>query len=252
MEIRSSVPWQTSLDHGMRMALATLLLTVVFEIISYRTVRDLVAKPNGPALYVKAIVYNLFNHIVLGVPVYVVSESILCYDRSSDDDYTEGYVSWARVLTILVVHSVSYFYVHQLFHTQPGWYQHHAFHHKFKDFIPPSAANAVSPIEYVSAYVLPFGMGALVSHPTPRELQIAVWVVSFCNLLVHMPAMEAIADYVEPVFVSARSHRHHHLELKSNFAAPMWNLDWLGMKLSEICGVHVHESTPGNEKIKSV
>ena len=216
----STDDYVVAFHHGLRMALATILLTFVLEVVSLRTVRDLLTKQtNGARLYRKALAANLLNHLVLGVPIYVASETLFC--RNEDDDGAPSSLAWSlfRVLVILVVHSVGYYYAHRTMHTRPGWYKFHAFHHRFKEFIPPSSANAVGPVEYILAYIVPFFLGTVLVRPYSAELQAGVSIVSACNLLVHTPAMEA-----------AGRKRHHNV-LTTNYSAPTWNLDWMGMAL---------------------
>lgn len=227
-------PFVDPFHHGMRMALATLLLTVLLEVISFRTVRDLTEKQaNGRRLYVKAVVANIANHFFLGVPIYMVSERLFCSEREEFINDSYGLASLARVMVILIMHSIGYFFAHKAMHTVPGLYKYHAFHHRFKAHIPPSAANAVSPVEYIVAYILPFAVGAVLARPSSFELQVGVSVVSVSNLLVHMPAMECLSAWFEPVFVSASSHKQHHKVLTCNYAAPTWNIDYIWSQCAE-------------------
>ncbi|GKZ00924.1 hypothetical protein MPSEU_001043900 [Mayamaea pseudoterrestris] len=223
-----------SFRNGLVVAIATVLVTVLLEAISCRTVGDLLTKhPRGRTLYTKAVTLNLVNHILFGVPIYVLSESLFCKNRDFVD-WTYAELSWSmlRIFAIVLFHSIGYYFVHKAMHTVPGLYKFHAFHHRFKDFIPPSAANAVSPAEYVVAYILPFAVGAGIARPSIFELQSAVCIVSLFNLLVHMPAMEAFSSYFEPHCVSASSHKRHHTSLTCNYAAPTMNLDMISNEMA--------------------
>jgi uncharacterized membrane protein YhaH (DUF805 family) len=63
---------------------------------------------------------------------------------------------------------------------------------------------AVSPVEYLIAYMMPFVMGGLLTRPDEISLMIAVCIVSLSNLLVHT---ERLHDVRLPWFlVSAEKH----------------------------------------------
>ena len=214
------------------MALATILLTAVLDVISLRTVRDLLTKQtNGRRIYFEGVAYNLVNHFLLGLPMYVITALVLCDNRRSGYETAFSWTSAARILIIIMLHSFGYYHIHRKFHTSPHFFKYHAFHHRYKEFIPPSASNAVSQVEYLVAYLLPFSTGAALTRPTTLELQTAVNIVSILSLLDHMPVMEKLGDYVEPFFVTARSHSLHHKQVTRNYAAPTWNLDWISSQI---------------------
>ncbi|GKZ00947.1 hypothetical protein MPSEU_001046200 [Mayamaea pseudoterrestris] len=220
-------PCLSALQSAMNMAIATITLTAVLDLLSIRTIRELFAKQaNGRRVYLEGVAYNVINHILLGLPIYMITAVILCRKDGDDEQYTIH--SPMRILIIIILHSIGYYQLHKAMHTRPGWYKFHAFHHRYKEFIPPSASNAVSPVDYVASYLLPFFPGTALTRPTTLELQTAINIVSVLSLLDHTPAMERLGDYLEPLcFVSARSHRVHHTAVTRNYAAPIWNLDWI-------------------------
>jgi hypothetical protein len=88
-------------------------------------------------------------------------------------------------------------------------------------------ANAVSAVEYLAAYVVPFAVAAALVHPHETELQCAVAVVSVCNLLIHTPRLEEWSKALGPAFVTTHGHLEHHRRMTINYAAPTINVDWI-------------------------
>ena len=91
----------------------------------------------------------------------------------------------------------------------------HRFHHAFAKHVTPSSANAVSVVEYVYAYMLPFVVGCALCAPDERALLVAVAVVSVNNLLIHTPRLEvtikSISDTnsIHPRLLCLRSMKRH-------------------------------------------
>ena len=75
---------------GWELALWTLAVTAILEVYSFQdTVLDGVWKqPNGKHLYIQAIQLNVFNHIVLGIPVYMLA--VLFCRREDDVDNVDS------------------------------------------------------------------------------------------------------------------------------------------------------------------
>jgi sterol desaturase/sphingolipid hydroxylase (fatty acid hydroxylase superfamily) len=214
---------------GMELSIATLAATTVLELISFDAVIALHQKQSdGPALYRKAAFANFFNHFILGIPVYITA--ILLFGRRRDEDDETGslFASLVRILGVIVVHDICYYKAHKTMHSSSGWYRFHKFHHQFRQYIPPSSANAVSVVEYLLAYVIPFALAAIVVRPTELELRASVYMVSFANLLIHTPAFSCMSKYLEAVcLVSEHLHSEHHRKLTTNYAAPILNIDSL-------------------------
>lgn len=215
---------QAGLHGALELAITTLIGTAVLELISWDTVRLLHEKQaDGRELYRQAVAVNFFNHFILGIPVYMAA--ILLFGRPSggDESLLGGIV---RILGIIVIHDICYYEAHKMMHSGPGWYRFHKFHHRFNKYIPPSSANAVSIVEYVLAYITPFAVAALLTHPTEVEMRTAVYIVSVANLLIHTPAYDPTSKYLEAVYlVSERNHTEHHRKLTKNYAAPVFSVD---------------------------
>jgi sterol desaturase/sphingolipid hydroxylase (fatty acid hydroxylase superfamily) len=221
---------------GMELSIATLAATTVLELISFDTVISLHQKQSdGPALYRQAVLVNLFNHFVLGIPVYITAILLFGRQRDEDDETGSLFASLVRILGVIVVHDICYYKAHKTMHSSSGWYRFHKFHHQFRQYISPSAANAVSVVEYLLAYVIPFALAAIMIRPTEIELRISVYVVSFANLMIHTPAFSCMSKYLEAVYlVSEHLHSEHHRKLTTNYAAPILNID-------RLVGVWTHE-----------
>jgi sterol desaturase/sphingolipid hydroxylase (fatty acid hydroxylase superfamily) len=90
------------------------------------------------------------------------------------------------------------------------------------------AANAVSPVEYVFAYLLPFTAAMPFMQPDTLSLRLSVATVSFTNLLIHTPNLSELSDRVLPEwFVSTNDHLEHHRKLNTKYAAPTFNIDYI-------------------------
>ena len=225
----SSLPsYEKIADHareGLELTAGTFLLTLVLELWSLDTVKKVLDQPgSGISLYKEAIVANLVNHFVFGWTIYVSAATIFCRD-------TEEVTSSDRiifVITILFVQSVLFYVVHRAFHSNPNWYRHHRFHHRFNTFVVPMTANAVSVVEYIFAYMLPFTIAMPFVRPDTLSLRLSVGIVSVTNLMIHTPKLGEISEQFMPEFlVSTNDHLEHHRKLNCKYAAPTINVDYL-------------------------
>jgi sterol desaturase/sphingolipid hydroxylase (fatty acid hydroxylase superfamily) len=234
LNLGKNFDWDEVQSHaigGMNLALTTFIFTVVLELCSMGTVRQVWKYPNGRELYMTSISCNLINHFFIGVPTYLVAAMYLCTKEEVNDDenapkYT-GLSFLMQVLFICVAHSLQYYYIHKAFHESPVLYRtFHRFHHRFNTHVPPSAANAVTMGEYALAYVMPFAIAALVGRTSLEALRIAVMLTSLLNLLVHTPRIEAWSERWTPFFwVSTSDHLNHHRNLNVHYASPLFDVD---------------------------
>ena len=235
-----SIGWQG----GVLLANYTFVLTILLELISTRTVRRLLSlqpKQEYRSLYVAAWLYNLRNHYFLGIPVYAMEVALFappCCDGDDDDSESNNNTSniqysLLNVLGVLLIHSLCCYFAHRMLH-HPRLHCYHRFHHRFNTCIPPSSANAVTIVEYLIAYVVPFGICALLVRPDEAELRYGVYVVTTCNLLIHTPCLETFSEHhMSKIFSSAYLHAEHHRKLTINYAAPTINIDWFATKLED-------------------
>jgi len=204
---------------SIELSVSTLVLTFLLELFSLETSRKVLEQSGS--LYTTAVAVNFRNHFVFGLPVYTTAVVLFC--KGNDEK------NWMqRVLSILaciLIHSILYYSAHRLMHT-PQFYRHHKFHHQFAVHVPPVSANAVTVVEYLVAYVVPFAVAALIARPDELSLRISVYIVSFANLLIHTPKLEKLSERLPPTFVSTNGHLEHHRKLNMNYAAPTINVDW--------------------------
>lgn len=214
----------TAVQGGTILSVATVLLTLVLELASLPTVRGVLQQRDGPSLYRQALAMNFINHFVFGIPVYFIAVVLFC-DRTEAENRS---IFAIRAAAVVAVHAVMYYGIHKAFHTSPKLYVHHRFHHRFNTHVPPVAANAVSVVEYVLAYIVPFAIAALLVAPHEREFRLAIAFLSVCNLLVHTPRLESLSEkLLWPVFVTTHDHLEHHRKLTTNYASPTINVDWI-------------------------
>jgi len=209
-----------SLWEALPVVIATILVTAALELTCIPTVKQVWKQKGGKQLYLSAIWVNFFNHFVLGLPIYATSVQLFASDRES--------FQWWRSLGVLLMHSAQYYTVHKSFHQSKFLYQFHSFHHKFKLHTPPVSANAVSFVEYMLAYILPFAVASIALQPTTLELRVATGIISLCNLLIHTPWLDDATASLWPVFwVRPAQHQTHHAKVNVNYSAPTFNVDWL-------------------------
>jgi sterol desaturase/sphingolipid hydroxylase (fatty acid hydroxylase superfamily) len=55
--------------------------------------------------------------------------------------------SLVRIVAAIAVHNICYYNAHKTMHSSSKWYRFHQFHHQFRQYIPPSSANAVLVVE---------------------------------------------------------------------------------------------------------
>jgi sterol desaturase/sphingolipid hydroxylase (fatty acid hydroxylase superfamily) len=200
-----------------------LALTVVLEFISIETVKGVWKQPNGRELYIKAILLNLINPAVFGIPLYSGAVTILCSEKENE---TITFRDVSEILWVLGVHGICYYQVHKMFHESPRLYRFHKYHHRFNTHVPPSAANAVEFQEYILAYLLPFVVAIVTRQTATENLAIAVWIISVLNLLVHTPKLDGTYN-LGKYSVSTKNHMDHHKKLKVHYASPIFNIDTL-------------------------
>ena len=202
---------------GVKLACVTLLTTAVLDILSWKEVLKLKKLPNGMELYMQGWKANVINNIFVGSITYKYV-SLKMISRSNHSMFEVLQNSAEMVLW----HAIFYYIFHRLMHTVQ-LYKIHKFHHRFNKVILASAANAVSILEYMFAYMLPFVLGCLVVNPNKYELLLSASVVSFFNLMVHTPLFKELK--LPWFMVGAGDHFEHHMVQRKNYAAPTFNID---------------------------
>jgi sterol desaturase/sphingolipid hydroxylase (fatty acid hydroxylase superfamily) len=218
--------------NGIKISTVTFVATVILELWCLDTVKKVLKQPGaGMPLYNAAIFANIRNHFVFGWPIYAVAATLFCSQDSpieEQNDQVGLYLSRAgSISTMLMVHSVLFYMMHRAFHSYPSLYCHHRFHHRFNVDVSPMAANAVSVVEYVGAYILPFTVTMPFVRPDVFSLQASVFTVAMTNLFVHTPKLSNAYSKICPAwFVSTEDHLEHHRKLNTKYAAPTLNVDY--------------------------
>ena len=70
------------------------------------------------------------------------------------------------IFGLITIHSAVYSFVHRLMHKVTAFRPIHKHHHKYKEIVLPSNANAVTSNEFIFAYMLPFVVGCSLINPT--------------------------------------------------------------------------------------
>lgn len=234
--------WDAVQNHaigGFEMSTSAVVVTIILELWSLDTVRQVLKQPNGKELYITSITYNIFNHYALGVPTYMLAVMYFCTSDNYDNGSSTQAAAWIsyffQVLFVLVAHSLQYYYVHKTFHVYPTLYRtFHRFHHRFNTHVPPSSANAVTAGEYLIAYVLPFASAALLGRVTVPALRCAIFITIVLNAVVHTPKLEAWSERWVPDFlVSTADHLNHHRKLQVHYASPTFNVDNILLRIKK-------------------
>jgi len=203
------------------MTSATMMLTLVLELVSLDAVRKVCRKKGGASLYAQGVAMNIVNNCILGPMAYEVVASRF----TSPPLPTASRV--AMVGAILAGHAIGYYCAHRWMHTR-RMYWAHRFHHKFNTYVVPVTANAVSLAEYTIAYMLPFIAGAALLRPDRWSLFVGVGIISFNNLLIHTPSIADLSARLVPWWgVSTADHLEHHKRLTTHYAAPTVSIDRL-------------------------
>ena len=177
---------------------------------------DVICKQT-PELYIQSIFANLTNMILIGPITYSVIE--YCFI-----DKTTYYVQPLNLVFILFFHNCGYYVTHYYMH-KPVLSSIHNFHHKFDKYLLPSIGNAVSPQEFLLAYMSPFIISAIYLRPNQTTFITSISIISILNMAIHCKELELIQW---PIFlVSPLQHIKHHKVRNKHYAAPLLNLDYL-------------------------
>eukprot|EP00934_Nitzschia_sp_Nitz4_P001026 Nitzschia sp. Nitz4//scaffold62_size106224//101382//102101//NITZ4_004374-RA/size106224-processed-gene-0.63-mRNA-1//-1//CDS//3329555910//1026//frame0 len=231
--LKSLVVDEVAID-AVQIVVATVAFTLLMEVFSYETVSGVWKQPKGKELYWQGWTLNLFNHIVLGIPIYVFAGSwwLVPVAPSNWKEFC------FQVNYVMGLHAIQYYALHKAFHEYPTLYQwFHRFHHRYNVHTPPSAANAVTPGEYILAYVLPFVPVLLTQPISISAFKMASVIISTLNILVHTPKLEDLSKRVTPFFwVSTNNHLDHHRKLSMHYASPTYNIDNIVESIGRLTG----------------
>lgn len=170
-----------------------------------------------PKLIVDGLSLSFFNLLVLG-PFFHMHVAQWTRPRQLARRIVDTFL-------IVGIHSGLYALCHRAMHKVAALRGIHADHHRFKNIVFPSAANAVSAQEFVSAYMMPFAVATRLLVPCEASLNVAIAIVSVCNLLVHSPHL-ASGSWLTWL-VHPKDHNEHHRTRAPSYAAPTFS--WKGV-----------------------
>lgn len=139
-------------------------------------------------------------------------------------DRTDNSLQFVKLSEVLLTHNVMYYLLHYSVHKIKTIRFIHEFHHKFTTNIP-SIGNAVSLIEFQTMYVFPFLLAMYLFNPNVKSLNIAVFLISFFNTLIHSSKLRNIKWF--SIMVSPNQHGEHHATYSNTYSAPILNFDLL-------------------------
>lgn len=170
---------------------------------------------NNTDLYVSNIHANLKNLFLLSPFYYYLAYYILLNNSSN-------YFSIINTSVLLLIQNLFYHYAHQYMHIIPSIRWMHDFHHKYIE-TTPTIGNAVSMAEYQIAYVLPFMIGSFITHASPVDLQVTVFIISSLNMFIHSQELKEMKYF--SMLVSPKKHIGHHETRSGTYSAPLFDLD---------------------------
>jgi sterol desaturase/sphingolipid hydroxylase (fatty acid hydroxylase superfamily) len=147
--------------------------------------------------------------------VYTIVDQTLLTHESS--------FSFIDFSALLLIQNLGYFFAHREMHRNKKMYWIHKFHHQYDHILIPSIANAVSPQEFLLAYISPLALGGLLVKPTEITFAASVGVISLLNLVIHTQEL-AHVNWI-PGLVSPAKHLKHHEVKDKNYAAPVLDVD---------------------------
>ena len=146
---------------GITMAVSMLLLTALLECASLSNVRHLRSLAGGKSLYLQAWWRNVYNALLLGVPIYVSVCSwpnffIRRGDGPGGVDWSVGTVDALEVAVVVLLHSLWYYLSHTAFHKVPGlFFVHHFSGASQSRHLPPSPCRRSSSSSRTSPRLAP-------------------------------------------------------------------------------------------------
>jgi len=140
-------------------------------------------------------------------------------------DHNSVTFQYSNIISILGIHSVGYYVVHSAMHKFKNLYTIHSFHHQYDKILLPSIGNAVSTMEFISAYLLPFILAAYFLRPNEISFIIPIGIIGLLNIVIHCKELEDLPWAA--IFVSPKNHIEHHEVRTKHYAAPTINWDYI-------------------------
>ena len=204
---------------GLELGVSTLGLGLILDNTISKESKQVLKKKSYP-LYNRGIKTAVRNLIFVGPCYYWGAEHYLLSN-------TPNHFLLLETTQLLIIHSVGYYAAHRLMHRSDLFRKYHYFHHQFNSSLIPTIGNSVSFGEFSFAYMSPFILGALLINPSKDSFNMAIFIVSYMNLIIHTPELSNISW--SPWLVSPRIHLNHHQgkNIKGTYSAPTLNLEYL-------------------------
>lgn len=186
------------------------------------------------SLYVHGLGMALFNLLILGPVVYAHVPT-----RQLRKQRCMRHI--LQTFGLVGAHSALYSLVHRAMHKIKVLRAIHDPHHRFKEVVVPSAANAVMPAEFLLAYMTPFMIAAHFAPPSPMALFAAATIVSAFNLIVHTPSATKFAS--PHWWVHPNTHLAHHLTRAPHYAAPTFSTSPIPMLIASMSALKISTLT---------
>ncbi len=156
----------------------------------------------------------LFNLLFLGPMFYSLVTPLLSLKKKLLKNILD-------IFGLVTIHSAIYSIVHRLMHKVTAFRPIHKHHHKYKETVLPSNANAVSSNEFIFAYMMPFVIGCSIINPTSYSLSVATLIVSGFNICIHSNSLAHHKWF--KWFVTPSEHLYHHETKSSTYSAPTFS-----------------------------
>lgn len=168
--------------------------------------------------YIQAVEAVQRNMMVISPLVYgVIDQSFI--------DHNSMTFQYNNIVSVLGIHSLGYYVVHSAMHKFKKLYTIHSFHHQYDKILLPSIGNAVSTMEFISAYLLPFILAAYFLRPNEISFIIPIGIIGLLNIVIHCKELEDLPWAA--IFVSPKNHIEHHEVRTKHYAAPTINWDYI-------------------------
>lgn len=197
-----------------KLSIYTFLLSFLLDItICLPTTKKYMSKNTN--LYIQNLHANIKNLFIISPFYYFLAYNILL-------DTSNKSFSLLNTYFLLLIQNIFYHYAHKYMHTIPNIRWIHDFHHNYIE-TTPTIGNAVTMSEFQIAYILPFLIGCFISHPSPLDLQTAIFIISSLNMFIHTQELKNLHYFY--YLVSPKKHIGHHETRSGTYSAPLLDLD---------------------------